>query len=172
MSAGQWPVEHETPSKEMKQNMTWTNGWVAGLATPMIIVMFLLFAGSPIVKANDQPSGANAEVKIDNFSFGPETIKISVRATVTWTNHDDIPHTVVSAGGVFRLQGAGYGRQVLLHLYQSRNVSLLLLGPFEDTWEDRGAVTRTSCRLYNGSGKHLLQHSLLQTLLLSTCERI
>ena len=39
----------------------------------------------------------NAEVKIDNFSFGPATVTVPAGSTVTWTNHDDIPHTVVSA---------------------------------------------------------------------------
>jgi len=36
------------------------------------------------------------EVKIDNFSFGPVTLTVPVGTTVTWTNRDDIPHTVVS----------------------------------------------------------------------------
>ena len=76
--------------------------WIAGLVTPVMIAMLLLFAGLPSVTANDQPSGANAEVKIDNFSFAPETIKVSVGTTVTWTNRDDIPHTVVSTDGVFK----------------------------------------------------------------------
>ena len=47
-------------------------------------------------------SAATAEVKIDNFSFEPQTITIPVGATVTWTNRDDIPHTVVSTDGVFK----------------------------------------------------------------------
>ncbi len=81
--------------------MTGKNVWVAGLAMPIMIVMLLL-AGSPSVTANDQPSAANAEVKIDNFSFGPQTLTIAVGATVTWTNRDDIPHTVVSTDGVFK----------------------------------------------------------------------
>ena len=72
-----------------------------GLATPVLAVLLLL-AGSLPVKANDQPAGASAEVKIDNFSFGPETLTIAVGTTVTWTNRDDIPHTVVSTDGVFR----------------------------------------------------------------------
>ena len=42
------------------------------------------------------------EVKIDNFSFAPETLTVAVGATVTWTNRDDIPHTVVSTDGVFK----------------------------------------------------------------------
>jgi plastocyanin len=81
--------------------MTKKNVWVAGLAMPVMIAMLLL-AGSPSVKANDQPSAASAEVKIDNFSFGPQTVTIAVGATVTWTNRDDIPHTVVSTDGVFK----------------------------------------------------------------------
>jgi plastocyanin len=40
----------------------------------------------------------NTEVHIDNFVFQPAELKIKVGATVTWTNRDDIPHTVVSAG--------------------------------------------------------------------------
>jgi len=75
---------------------------IAGLATPAMIAVLLLLAGSPSVTANDQPSAANAEVKIDNFSFGPQTLTVPVGATVIWTNHDDIPHTVVSTDGVFK----------------------------------------------------------------------
>jgi plastocyanin len=49
------------------------------------------------------PLGANAraqelQVTIDNFTFAPAELKVKVGDTVTWTNHDDIPHTVVSAG--------------------------------------------------------------------------
>ena len=36
----------------------------------------------------------SAEVKIDNFSFGPPTVTVSAGATVAWTNREDIPHTV------------------------------------------------------------------------------
>ena len=78
------------------------NVLIAGLATPVMIAMLLLFAGSPSVTANDQPSAENAEVTIDNFVFGPQTITVPVGATVTWTNKDDIPHTSVSTDGVFK----------------------------------------------------------------------
>jgi plastocyanin len=45
---------------------------------------------------------ATAAVKIDNFSFGPATLTIAVGTTVTWVNHDDIPHNVVSTDGLFK----------------------------------------------------------------------
>ena len=76
--------------------------WAAGVATPVMIAMLLLFAVSPSVKASDQPSAANAAVKIDNFVFGPQTVTVPVGTTVTWTNRDDIPHTAVSTDGVFK----------------------------------------------------------------------
>jgi plastocyanin len=38
------------------------------------------------------------KVTIDNFTFSPAELKLKVGDTVTWSNHDDIPHTVVSAG--------------------------------------------------------------------------
>jgi plastocyanin len=77
------------------------NVWIAIFAMPAIAAMLMLVA-SPSAKANDQSSAASAEVKIDNFVFGPQTVTVPVGATVTWTNHDDIPHTVVSTEGVFK----------------------------------------------------------------------
>jgi len=69
---------------------------MASLPAPVLIAMLLLFTGSPRLQANDEPSASDAEVKIDNFSFGPPTVTVPVGATVTWINRDDIPHTVVS----------------------------------------------------------------------------
>jgi plastocyanin len=42
----------------------------------------------------------DTEVTIDNFTFSPALLTVKVGTTVTWKNHDDIPHTVVSAGKV------------------------------------------------------------------------
>ena len=39
-----------------------------------------------------------SKVTIDNFTFAPAELKVKVGDTVTWSNQDDIPHTVVSAG--------------------------------------------------------------------------
>jgi plastocyanin len=67
------------------------------------IAAVLLFAGAPNVTAIAQQSApAAAEVKIDNFSFGPGALTVAVGTTVTWTNHDDIPHNVVSTDKAFK----------------------------------------------------------------------
>jgi plastocyanin len=58
------------------------------------------FTASAQQKAATTP--ATMEVKIDNFSFGPTTLTVALGTTVTWVNHDDIPHTVVSTEGVFK----------------------------------------------------------------------
>jgi plastocyanin len=36
------------------------------------------------------------QVTIDNFSFAPTALTVAAGTAVTWVNHDDIPHTVVS----------------------------------------------------------------------------
>lgn len=77
--------------------------WIAGLAVPMMIVVALLSAGLRAAEANAQQAPAKSvEIKIDNFSFAPGTFTVAVGTTVTWINHDDIPHTVVSTDGVFK----------------------------------------------------------------------
>lgn len=75
--------------------------WVGVVAAPILIAALLL-AGSTSVVANDEGAPASTEVKIDNFSFSPQEINVAVGTSVTWTNRDDIPHTVVSTDGVFK----------------------------------------------------------------------
>jgi plastocyanin len=45
---------------------------------------------------------ADTAVKIDNFTFTPQRVTVKAGTTVTWTNQDDIPHTVTSATKAFR----------------------------------------------------------------------
>ena len=48
------------------------------------------------------PAAASATVKIDNFTFNAPVVTVKVGATVTWTNGDDIPHTVVAKDKSFK----------------------------------------------------------------------
>jgi plastocyanin len=41
------------------------------------------------------------QVTIDNFTFSPPTLTVSVGTTVTWTNQDDMVHTVTEANRLF-----------------------------------------------------------------------
>jgi len=59
-----------------------------------------LLAGAAVMAAPG-PSAYMA-VKIDNFTFTPQHVTVKAGTTVTWTNQDDIPHTVTSATKAFR----------------------------------------------------------------------
>src|SRR5262252_8454677 len=54
------------------------------------VAAFLLLAAMPVWAADA------TTVKIANFTFGPQELKVKAGTTVTWTNEDDMPHTVVS----------------------------------------------------------------------------
>jgi plastocyanin len=43
-----------------------------------------------------------ASVQIGNFTFKAQVLTVKPGTTVTWTNADDIPHTVTSNSGVFK----------------------------------------------------------------------
>ena len=73
--------------------------------------MTWLGAGTGNFSASAQQKPETTEVKIDNFSFGPGTLTVPVGTTVTWTNRDDVPHTVVSTEGVFKSKVLGTDEQ-------------------------------------------------------------
>jgi plastocyanin len=58
------------------------------LRTSCAVLVLAWFTAS--AKAED------AKVTIDNFTFNPPSLTVKTGTTVTWTNQDDIPHTVVS----------------------------------------------------------------------------
>ena len=67
----------------------------------------------------DAPAGTSASVtapaapvagdavSIDNFAFVPATLTVRMGSTVTWTNHDEEPHTVAASDGSFHSPGMG-----------------------------------------------------------------
>lgn len=64
------------------------------------VLLVVIAAGLLRISAHARSSAA--QVSIDNYTFGPDTLTVPAGTTVTWTNRDDIPHTVVSTDGVFR----------------------------------------------------------------------
>jgi plastocyanin len=60
------------------------------------------YFGMLVVATALLPAGAahaeDVAVHIDNFVFEPAQLTVKVGQTVTWTNRDDIPHTVACAG--------------------------------------------------------------------------
>ena len=76
---------------------------------PLAIVDTALALGGGMTGEATGATGASASVtagqanmiNIDNFSFGPATATVPAGTTVTWTNHDDIPHNVISTEKAF-----------------------------------------------------------------------
>ena len=67
----------------------------------MIRTALIAFVAGAALACAIAPSVAQntaASVTIDNFVFEPGKLTIKAGTTVTWTNRDDIPHAIVSAG--------------------------------------------------------------------------
>jgi plastocyanin len=71
------------------------------IAAALLVLGGFILLGIVTAQPQDRPA-ARSEVTIDNFSFSPGTVTVSVGAAVRWTNHDDVPHTVVSDDKVFK----------------------------------------------------------------------
>jgi plastocyanin len=89
-----------------KNQIAQKNG--AGIVRQIVVLMVCgwacAFPGA-VRAAEVQAVTANAEagvVKIDNFTFSPAALTVTPGTTVTWTNDDDIPHTIVAKDKGFR----------------------------------------------------------------------
>jgi plastocyanin len=74
----------------------------------LAIVLFVTLAVLSTIRGKEAETtkaalakSTKSEVVIDNFSFSPQTFALPAGATVTWTNHDNMPHTVTSADNRF-----------------------------------------------------------------------
>ena len=71
----------------------------------MIRNAFIAFVAGAALACVIAPSVAQntvVPVTIDNFVFEPQRVTVKVGTTVTWTNHDDIPHTVAAKDRAFK----------------------------------------------------------------------
>jgi plastocyanin len=67
-------------------------------ALGLVVLLWGAAAGPSPAAAPDAPTIVLAR----DFMFAPTALKVTAGSTVTWTNKDDEPHTVVSDTGLFR----------------------------------------------------------------------
>ena len=79
----------------------WSGRWVS-LMVCIGTGLLLTRAGSVVKGMPIDAAAGPTRVVVDNFSFAPGTTTVPVGTTVTWTNHDDIPHNVVSPEQKFK----------------------------------------------------------------------
>lgn len=82
---------------------------VAALCTSVGLVSHTAQAASPatasVAPANAAGDSKGSAITIDNFSFSPATLTVPAGTSVTWSNKDDIPHTVVEKNQKFKSKG-------------------------------------------------------------------
>ena len=76
--------------------------FLAGLLTVIPLTLIVMLMLNPTRARSEETKTQSVEVRVDNFTFGPQTLTVSVNTRVTWVNRDDIPHVIVSNDGVFR----------------------------------------------------------------------
>lgn len=71
--------------------------WIFAIALSLIITLgaYKFLTPHPV-------NAAAVEIKIDNFTFAPATLTVRPGTQITWTNRDDIPHTVVEDDRTFK----------------------------------------------------------------------
>ncbi len=62
-----------------------------------LLLRRVLGTGAVLVIGSRMAAAADAQVVIDNFTFAPTPLRVTAGTTVTWVNHDDIPHSLVCA---------------------------------------------------------------------------
>jgi plastocyanin len=95
-------------SLKMKQfaNLKWHVATLIAVASVMILISPTSQAqhenGSAKLVGTAAGTDTTPQVMIDNFVYSPVPLTVKVGTTVTWINHDDIPHTVDSTQGKFK----------------------------------------------------------------------
>ena len=68
-------------------------------------------------RASAPVKAIKTEVAIDNFSSFTNTLTLPARATVTWTNNDNVPHVVASADNQFQKSAGLKSGQSFSHTF-------------------------------------------------------
>lgn len=74
---------------------------IVGALVLVLLVAIVIFGG--YLNSGPAPGGGNGgqgkSVDITNFAFSPSELKVKKGDTVTWTNKDSVPHSIVSDSG-------------------------------------------------------------------------
>jgi plastocyanin len=66
-----------------------------GALARRLLLRRALGAGIVMAIGSRAAGAADAEIIVDNFTFSPVPLMVKAGTTVTWMNHDDIPHSIV-----------------------------------------------------------------------------
>jgi plastocyanin len=80
------------------RSLDWRNAGLRKLNVRSLGLALVMAAALLSPLGSGRAQAEEIKVSLDNFTFSPNEVKVKVGDIVTWTNHDDIPHTVVSAG--------------------------------------------------------------------------
>jgi plastocyanin len=77
----------------------------------VLLIVLILLNFCVAVRGNSVASGAPSvekknTIEIKDFAFNPQILKVKSGDKITWINHDDEPHTVVSVGKKFQKSSA------------------------------------------------------------------
>jgi plastocyanin len=67
----------------------------AGRVARRTVLAQVLGAGGALAIGRLAVAADATQVTIDNFTFSPTPLSIAAGSTVTWTNRDDIPHSIL-----------------------------------------------------------------------------
>jgi plastocyanin len=90
------------------------------LAFPMFVAAALLrstHGKDSETRASAPVKAIKTEVAIDNFSSSTNTLTLPARATITWTNNDNVPHVVASADNQFQKSAGLKSGQSFSHTF-------------------------------------------------------
>jgi plastocyanin len=70
------------------------------VAIPLAVAIMLVL--HPTQVKGEESKAQNTEIRVDNFTFNPDTVTVPLNSAVTWVNKDDIPHVIASTDGMFK----------------------------------------------------------------------
>ena len=72
----------------------------------LVALAHVFAAASPLPSPAAGAPAKAVQVAIEHFAFSPRTLTVPAGSEVVWTNRDEEPHTVTSAGGGFTSSAA------------------------------------------------------------------